>query len=159
MGFVLIILAGLVGPGLGVVFVLEGQGFLVLPSILTLLFFKFWVISIGTSLVVLVFFRSEGDNVLWCWWGSSFALLVEVVMKGSFGILVKEMLWFYFWSPVKMMGWFLWESVNLVLVLSVSQFFGNVSSSPSRDLSSPVYRTWRVFPLLGPRWWCWCLFA
>ena len=82
------------------------------------LLFKFWVTSIGMCLLVWVFL-GLGEILVW----ESFALLVEVVMEGSFGSLLKEIVWFYFWSPEQVP----WVPVYLVSDRSVSSAFLGVS--------------------------------
>ena len=142
-GVVGILLAELFRAGGVSVFCSGGAEFLALPSSLPLLF-KSWVTSIGMSLLVWVSLRL-GRRYSLVLAREFFVLLMEVVMKGSFGSLGKEMVWFYFWSPVNILEQVLWILVYLVSDLSVCpRLFREC-----RFFFSSVFRTWRIFLLWG----------
>ena len=87
-------LLGLLRLGLGVIFVTEGQIFLALPSPLSFLFFKFWVSSMGTSLLVWVFlglretiFFGAGEGVFCVACGNGDEGVFWITLEGSVVLL------------------------------------------------------------------------
>ena len=136
------------GWGWDVVFVLKWQSFLALSSLLSFLLFKFWVTSMGTSLLVWVFLGLE-ETIFMVLVKEYFALLVEVVMKGSFGSMGKKMGVVLFLVTGEDIGaCFLGIGVLGFGSLSESSAFLRVSLFLLHRVGW-VFRTWRIFRLWG----------